>query len=76
MRSLFRLSLALVGFVVFGATACGSTGKSYIPVDSPLRPWQAPENDEPTAAPPAAKAPAPAAPQAEKTAEKKAGSKK
>ena len=35
--------------------ACGSTGKAYIPVDSPLRPWQAEEASAPTVEKPAAK---------------------
>jgi hypothetical protein len=49
------LSLLLVALV----GACSSTvPKSYLPVDSPLRAWAAPEKDEPTTPPPA---PAPAA---------------
>jgi hypothetical protein len=58
-----------------GTGACGTTGKSYIPVDSPLRPWQAPENlAEASPAPAQAPAPTPApppAPAAEKAKGKK-----
>ena len=37
-----RLSaLAVVGLL--GLAGCPSPGKSYIPVDSPLRQWQKPE---------------------------------
>ena len=69
MRSV-RLLASLVlatGFAV-GLAACTTTGKSYIPVDSPLRPWQGPESSEPAAAPPPPPSapPASAAPQAEK----------
>ncbi len=58
------LAVGLAACVV----ACTTTGKSYIPVDSPLRPWQGPEQSEPAAAPPQAPSspPASAAPQAEK----------
>jgi len=58
-----RSVLALVILAVLG-TACTTTGKSYIPVDSPLHPWQAADNDTPAAAttPQPAAAP-PAAPE-------------
>jgi hypothetical protein len=64
------LSVRLLASTVLalGLAACTTTGKSYIPVDSPLRPWQGPEQSEPAAAPPQAPSspPASAAPQAEK----------
>ena len=65
MRSVRSLAFAALAL---GLAACTTTGKSYIPVDSPLRPWQGPEQSEPAAAPPSSPSPAPAsaAPQAEK----------
>lgn len=42
--------------LVISAAACGGGGKAYIPVDSPIKPWQAPEVEEPV---PPAEAPAP-----------------
>jgi hypothetical protein len=55
---------ALSAILVTGlATGCTTTGKSYLPIDSQLRPWQPPENGTP--APSAAAAPTPSG-QAEK----------
>jgi hypothetical protein len=65
MRRPFALCLFVLGL----STACGGPGKALIPVDSPLLPWEAPEDLAPAegeAAPaetpaeaPAAEAPAP-----------------
>jgi hypothetical protein len=49
------------------ATGCTTTGKSYLPIDSQLRPWQPPENGTP--APSAAQAQTPSG-QAEKSEKK------
>ncbi len=56
------LRMAL-GAILLALAACGGGGKAYIPVDSPLKPWQPPEEvaDEPAAQEPAP-APAPAQP--------------
>lgn len=59
-----RLLLVLVALA--GLASCGSPPKAYLPIDSPLKPWQAPEpaaqqETEPQgeqAAPPSETAPA------------------
>jgi len=69
MRSVRLLASAVLAVGLAACVAaCTTTGKSYIPVDSPLRPWQGPEQSEPSAAPasPSSSTPASAAPQAEK----------
>ena len=54
------MRLVLVCASLLFAAACSTTvPKSYLPVDSPLHAWAAPEQDEPTT-PAAAPAPAPA----------------
>jgi hypothetical protein len=45
MRSVFSLVFLL-------AAACASPPKAYIPVDSPLKPWEPPEADAYAAEPP------------------------
>ena len=53
------LVCAALAIIVLGAAACSTTvPRSYLPVDSPLHAWAAPEQDEP-AAPAPAPAPAP-----------------
>jgi len=68
MRSVRSFTFGASLVLALGLAACTTTGKSYIPVDSPLRPWQGPEQSEPSAAPasPTSSTPASAAPQAEK----------
>jgi hypothetical protein len=73
MRSVRSLTFGASLVLALWLSACTTTGKSYIPVDSPLRPWQGPEQSEPSVQPAPApssttpsSAPASAAPQAEK----------
>ncbi len=53
-----------LGALFLGLAAGGGGGKAYIPVDSPLRPWQPPEEyaNEPAAEQPPAAAPTPTTP--------------
>jgi hypothetical protein len=56
MRSAILLCFGVI--VVGGALgACGGAKKAYIPVDSPLRTWAAPEGDAYTPDPPSASPP-------------------
>ena len=74
MRSVCSLAFAMV--LLVGGAACTTTGKSYIPVDSPLRPWQGPEQSETSVAPavasppPSASSPTPPVEKGDKKAKK------
>jgi len=57
MRRPFALSLFVLGL----STACGGSSKALVPVDSPLLPWEAPEDLAPAEAEEPAPAETPAA---------------
>jgi hypothetical protein len=59
---LVRLGLSFVGVVLVGGACSTTVPKSYLPVDSPLHAWAAPDQEaasEAPAPPPPEKKPAP-----------------
>jgi hypothetical protein len=52
---MIRLALAVIVACLIGG--CVSPPKAYLPVDSQLKPWEAPESEDPEAAVEAPEAP-------------------